>query len=164
MSLAFCDIAKAYDSVDRELLNCKLDAVGFGGKVKSLIQSMYYNDCVQVRLGNGLSAPLWFSKGVNKGCVLSPLLFALYLSGLGRVLHSMKEGVNFSGVAGSALLFADDLVLISRTRIRGMNKLLRTVHRFCTDMRMKLAVEKTVILSSGLVGGRWVVSREANLA
>ena len=158
MSLAFCDIAKAYDSVDRELLYCKLDAVGFGGKVKSLIQSMYYNDCVQVRLGNGLSAPLWFTKGVKQGCVLSPLLFALYLSGLGRVLHSMKEGVNFSGVAVSALLFADDLVLISRTRIRGMNKLLRTVHKFCTDMRMKLLVEKTVILSSGPVGGRWVVS------
>ena len=158
VSLAFCDIAKAYDSVDRELLYCKLDAVGFGGKVKSLIQSMYYNDCVQVRLGNGLSAPLWFTKGVKQGCVLSPLLFALYLSGLGRVLHSMKEGVNFSGVAVSALLFADDLVLISRTRIRGMNKLLRTVHKFCTDMRMKLLVEKTVILSSGPVGGRWVVS------
>ena len=158
MSLAFCDIAKAYDSVDRELLYCKLDAVGFGGKVKSLIQSMYYNDCVQVRLGNGLSAPLWFTKGVKQGCVLSPLLFALYLSGLGRVLHSMKEGVNFSGVVVSALLFADDLVLISRTRIRGMNKLLRTVHKFCTDMRMKLLVEKTVILSSGPVGCRWVVS------
>ena len=52
----------------------------------------------------------------------------------------------------------DDLVLISRTRIRGMNNLLHTVHRFCADMRMKLAVEKTVILSSGSVGGRWVVS------
>ena len=84
--------------------------------MKSLIQSMYYNDCVQVRLGNGLSAPLWFTKGVKQGCVLSPLLFALYLSGLGSV--------NFSGVVVSALLFADDLVLISWTRIQGMNKLL----------------------------------------
>ena len=86
--------------------------------------------------------------------------FPLYylLSGLGKVLHTSKEGVNFSGVVLSALLFADDLVLISRTRIRGMNKLLRTVHWFCADMRMRLAVEKTVILSSGPVGGRWVVS------
>ena len=155
---AFFDIAKAYDSVDRELLYCKLDAVGFGGRVKSLIQSMYYNYCVRVRLGNGLSSPIWFTKGVKQGCVLSPLLFALYVSGLGKVLHSSKEGVNFSGVVVSALLFAYDLVLISWTRIRGMNKLLRTVHRFCADMRMKLAVDKTVILSSGPVGGRWVVS------
>jgi len=27
--LDFCDIAKAYDSVDRELLHTKLDSVGF---------------------------------------------------------------------------------------------------------------------------------------
>ena len=58
---AFFDIAKAYDSVDRELLYCKLDAVGFGGRVKSLIQSMYYNDCVRVRLGNGLLSLLLFT-------------------------------------------------------------------------------------------------------
>ena len=92
MSLAFCDIAKAYDSVDRELLYCKLDAVGFGGRVKSLIQSMYYNDCVHVRLGNGLSTLLWFTRGVKQGCVLSPLLFALYVSGLGKVLSHFIFG------------------------------------------------------------------------
>ena len=50
ISIVFCDIAKAYDSVDQELLYLKLDSLGFGGKVKALIQSMYYNDCVQVRI------------------------------------------------------------------------------------------------------------------
>ena len=48
----------------------------------------------------------------------------MYLSGLGRVLHSKKGGVNFSGVVVSSLLFADDLVLFSRTRVQGMNRLL----------------------------------------
>ena len=42
----------------------------------------------------------------------------------------------------------------------GINKLLQTVHLFCTDLRLKLVVEKTVILSSGLIGGCWVVSRD----
>jgi hypothetical protein len=45
-------------------------------------------------------------------------------------------------------MFADDLVLISRTRIRGMNRLLRAVHKFCQDMHMKLSVDKTVMLST----------------
>ena len=89
--------------MNRELLYTKLDAVGFGGRVKSIIHAMYYNDSVHVRIGSGLSSPLWFTRGVKQGCVMSPLLFALYLSGLGKALHAMKEGINFEGVIISAL-------------------------------------------------------------
>ena len=78
LSVAFCDITKAYDSVNTELLYAKLDFVGFGGRVKQLVQSMYFNDSVQVRIGEGLSILLWFTKGVKQGCVLSPLLFSLF--------------------------------------------------------------------------------------
>ena len=42
----------------------KLESLGFGGRVKTLIQSMYYNDCVRVRIAGSLPAPLWFTKGV----------------------------------------------------------------------------------------------------
>ena len=55
-------------------------------------------------------------------------------------------------------MFADDLVLISRTRIRGMNRLLRAVHRFCQDMHMKLSVDKTVMLSTGTGSTSWKIS------
>ena len=90
LSVAFCDIAEAYDLVNRELLYTKLDAVGFGGRVKQPVQSMYFNNLVQVRIGEGLSKPLWFTKGVKQGCVLSSLLFALYISSLGVSLHGMR--------------------------------------------------------------------------
>ena len=43
----------------------------------------------------------------------------------------------------------DDLILISRTKKQGMECMLRTVHRFCRDMKMKLAVEKTILLQTG---------------
>ncbi len=92
VSLAFCDIM-TYDSVNRELLYLKLDSLRFGGKVKQIKQSMYFNDNVRARLCGGLSNPLWFTRVVKEGCVLSPLLFSLYVSGLAKVLHSMKEGV-----------------------------------------------------------------------
>ena len=155
ISVAFCDIAKAYDSVNRELLYLKLDSIGFGGRVKSLIQSMYYNDCVQIKVNGGLSPPLWFTKGVNQGCVLSPMLFSLYISGLGRILHSLQEGIDFDGVVISALFFADDLVLISRTKKRGLERMLRVVGRFCEGMQMRLAVSKTVIISGAAPDSRW---------
>lgn len=58
---SFCDIAKAYDSVNGELLNLKLAALGFGGRVKALTRAIYYNDHVRVRLAGGQSKPLWFT-------------------------------------------------------------------------------------------------------
>ena len=61
ISIAFGDLQKAYDSVDREILYKKLTSVGFGGLVLSLIQSMYYNDNIRVRLSDRLSDPLWFT-------------------------------------------------------------------------------------------------------
>ena len=70
----------------------------------------------------------------------------------------MKEGVNFDDQVLSALFFADDLVLISRSKRRGMERMLRARNRFCQGMDMKLAVEKTVILTKGPTGTSWKVS------
>ena len=105
--------------------------------------------------GFGLSTPLWFTKGVKQGCVLSPMLFSLYIAGLGAALHSLREGVDFDGVIISALFFADDLVLISRTLKRGLERMLRVVNRFCLGMHLKLAVNKTLIISGGANSSKW---------
>ena len=77
------------------------------------------------------------------------------MAGLGERLHAMKEGVNFGGQVVSALFFADDLVLISRTRVRGLERMLKEVSRFCKGMHMRLSVDKTVILSNSRVGQGW---------
>ena len=160
ISIAFCDLAKAYDSVCRELLYTKLRSVGFGGRVVSLIRSMYYNDSIRVSLTQGLSAPLYFTQGVKQGCSLSPLLFALYISSLGSALHNTKLGVKIGDEMVTALFFADDLVLISGTPKTGMNKLLRVVCNFCTDMKMTLATSKTYIISNATYDINWSVNSE----
>ena len=64
-SLAFCDIAKVYDSVCRELLYTKLRSIGFGGRVVAIIRAMHFNDCVKVSLKGGLSDPVYFTQGVR---------------------------------------------------------------------------------------------------
>ena len=42
ISVAFCDLQKAYDTVNRDILYKKLNSIGFGGKILRMIQSMYY--------------------------------------------------------------------------------------------------------------------------
>ena len=49
-------------------------------------------------------------------------------------------------------------MLISRTKRRVMERLLKCVNRFCQGMDMKLAVEKTVMLTSGSLGTSWKVA------
>ena len=86
---------------------------------------------------------------------MSRLLFALYVAPLGARLHGMKEGIKMGAETISALFFADDLVLISKTPKRGMERLLRTVDSYCKDFYMKLSVSKTFILSNGVQGVCW---------
>ena len=157
ISIAFCDLAKAYDSVCRELLYTKLSRIGFGGKVVGLIRSMYYNDCIRLTLPGKLTSPLWFTKGVKQGCALSPMLFALYVAGLGNTLHASRLGVTIGNEVITALFFADDLVIISCTAKTGMDRLLEIVARYCNGMNMKLAVSKTFILTSSQEHIDWMV-------
>ena len=72
----------------------------------------------------------------------------------------MQEGVEFDGLVITALFFADDLILISRTKRRGMERLFRAVQRFCVGMHMKLAVSKTIIRSNGPNDSSWSVSED----
>ena len=160
ISIAFCDLAKAYDSICRELLYTKLSRIGFGGRVLSLIRSMYFNDNVQLTLPTRLSAPLWFTKGVKQGCTLSPMLFALYVAGLGNALHNSRLGYQLGSVVLTALFFADDLVLIAGSPKWAMDRLLEIVAQFCKDMYMKLAASKTFILTNSPNVIDWSVEDE----
>ena len=68
--------------------------------------------------------------------------------------------MNFEGEIISARFSADDLILISRTKRRGMERLLQTVNNFCVAMKMQLSVEKTMILTAGPQDSVWTVSEE----
>ena len=58
---------KAYDRVWRPRLFEKLEKLGFGGRVLSLIKSMYQNDCIRFMINGELTAPIWLLRGVKQG-------------------------------------------------------------------------------------------------
>jgi hypothetical protein len=159
--MAFLDLVKAYDSVDRPTLWRKLAAMGFGGAFLSSIQKLYQGDYVTCEMNGITTAPVYLGRGLRQGCSLSPLLFALYVSGLGHDLTMCDQGVLLHKVCVSAIFFADDLVLIAKTA-EGLKELLEIVQRHCVDLSMKLSIPKSKVMSSMM--DAWVVFEGEDVA
>ncbi len=76
------------------------------------LKSIYCNVQCSVRLNGVLSD--WFAvrMGLNQGCLLSPLLFNIYMNDLSEEIKAMNSGVNIDDVIIAILMFADDIALI----------------------------------------------------
>ena len=79
---AFIDFAKAYDSVNRDLYFQKLADLGLNGRIYKAITSLCENVKCFVRI-NGLKTEfIEVGCGLKQGCILSTLLFNLYVNDL----------------------------------------------------------------------------------
>ena len=142
---SYVDIKKAYDSVNRERLWEIMSRFGFSVVFINCIKKLYDNDYVTSSVNGTMTRPVYLSRGVRQGCSLSPLLFALYLADLGSELEKSQHGLVLSGKVISALLFADDLVLISRTEV-GLKDLLRIVLNHCKYLKLTISSAKSKVI------------------
>jgi sorting nexin-29 len=78
--LAFLDIAKAYDSVDRETLWKILHSIGIPPKMLALIRMLYGDTAYQVRFKGETSASFLVKQGLKQGCPAACLLFNIFLA------------------------------------------------------------------------------------
>ena len=65
----------------------------------------------EIKVGGYLSEPFDVTSGLRQGCVLSPLLFSLYINGAVEKLRAAKVGIMCREELVPALLFADDMVI-----------------------------------------------------
>ena len=144
--LAFLDISKAYDSVNREVLWKKLSSMGFGGRFLSTLKSLYKDDCVDCMVNGLLTKPIFLRRGLRQGCSLSPMLFALYISEIGQDITSSCLGFRLGNITVSGLLFADDIVLVTRSA-DGLKTLLDKVKSGFDKLRLSISHAKSQIIS-----------------
>ena len=80
--------------------------------------------------------------GERQGCVLSPLLFNIYMADFPRAL-SADIGVNLSDEYKiNCILWADDIILLSETE-GGLNKLLDELKKYSDVNELKINTDKT---------------------
>ena len=80
------------------------------------------------------------------GCNLSPLLFSIFISDLGKELTDSGLGIELLGLKVATIFFADDIVLIGRTPAE-LNSLMNICRRYFDRHRLELSVSKSKIIS-----------------
>ena len=143
--VCFVDFRAAFDTVWRRALLYKLVKMGVGGNFLNVIDSMYSNVLYRVKLDGYLSKSIPSSIGVKQGCVLSPLLFNLFLSDLPNIFSRNCHPVELSDLKLNCLMFADDLVLVSQSA-DGLQTCLTNLESYCNKWCLTVNTDKTKII------------------
>jgi len=165
----FVDLRKAYDSVDRETLWKVLQHYGIDGDLLDMIKLLYKNTRTAIRVGDGRTEEFSLKAGVKQGCVLSPLLFNIYLdfvvrqalkrfgeAGVGvaygaretwyNPLGGRNKGMGPVGVLNiSALLYADDTALLASS-YADICKMVNILEEVTKEWGLTISIPKTNIM------------------
>ena len=148
----FVDIKKAFDCTNRELLFYKLlSEYAVGGSFLKILQSLYDNHEVFVRLSDGLLKPILTTIGLKQGCGISPLLFNLFINKVGDIYDQSCDPVSLDDQEVNALLWADDLMILSTTPT-GLQNAIDKTDRFYNDLGLEMNKTKTKVMIFNLRG------------
>ena len=147
--VAFIDLEKAYDRVNRVKLCEALRQAQVGEGLVRTVQSLYMECEARVKVGEKQSE--WFNvdQGVRQGCTLSPWLFTVFLDAIAKeAREGFVEGVRMGNEIVDFLLFADDMVLVADS-VDSLQMNLRKLDESLTRWKMKMNWENTEVMKVG---------------
>ena len=144
--IAFVDFSKAFDRVDRGLLWTKLEMLGLRqSKFLTAVKALYQNVECSVRVNGFLSDWFEVTTGLKQGCLISPLLFSLYINDLYDEIKSQELGVTAGDDLICMLMYADDVCLIAETE-QDLQAMLNTLDSWCTKWKLQVNAKKTQVV------------------
>jgi hypothetical protein len=138
----FCDLEKAFDCVDHDLLLSKIHWYGISGKGHNLIQSYFKNIYQRVIIVN--KSRQYYSEwepiryGVPQGSILGPLFFILYINDLPKTM----------AISASPVLFADNTsMFITKSDpmefANTINRNIKKINNWLKSNALSLNIDKT---------------------
>lgn len=146
--LAFLDFRKAFDTVWREGLLSVAWNIGIRGKVWNILDKLYNNVQCNVKFGDIVTDFFDIDEGVKQGCVLSPVLFCIYINELSKMLQAQNVGVHIFNSKICSLFWADDVVLIADSE-RDLKRMLSIAGDFSKDWKLDFNYDKSNIVVVG---------------
>ena len=111
---AFVDFKKAFDSIPRHKLFQKLLDYKINGKFYHCLVNIYSNDISCIKIADQITPTFIANQGVKQGCILSPLLFNIYLADLAKILDDKPQPTKTFPYP-STIFWADDIAIISES-------------------------------------------------
>ena len=143
----FIDFARAFPSVPHDKLWKKLYDLGVSSKIIAVLQNLYASATTVIRLHEGHSEPIEMTLGLLQGNSLSPLLFALYISDIEKVLlESQADGLAVNHYTQvHVLLFADDAVLLA-PNVGALRRKIEALEIYFDSLSLSVNIEKTKVV------------------
>ena len=186
----FIDLQKAYDTVDRTLLWRVLTRIGVPPQMMAFIRQFHDGMRACVRPDDGVCSDRFeVEQGLQHECVLSPLLFSIFLAAVqdvvlqNVVLQSFSEksailaelvhlkepstsmgpepGMDYVRRAVRGMLYADDACIVSRSP-QGLAKIMEVIVEVCRAFTLTVLAKKTetICMPHRVHSGRWCESKQ----
>ena len=109
----FIDFKAAFDTIWRKALWKMLRSIGVGKKIVNIIEQLYDETECAVIINGHLTDWFEVKVGVRQGCLLSPVLFNLFLEFVMNEISSLQNELQLNHDMTIDTKYADDTTLIS---------------------------------------------------
>jgi len=134
--LCFCFHASAAVAT---LYNC---IIVESSKMVNIVQSAY--EQIETAVWSEGNCSKWFdtNRGIKQGCIMRPLLFALFVDDM---QHHLSGGVLMGRVHCNTLTYANDMVLLAESP-QELQEMIDQASRYCKKWSLKISEIKSKVI------------------